>query len=251
MRYAILSDIHSNVEALTAVLDALASQRINQYLCLGDLVGYGADPQAVLARLQAPAVPSVGGNHDWACVGKFDINWFNDAARSAILWTRDRLSFTDLDFLRRLPLVITEGPLTLVHGTLRHPERFDYLVDLAQAVDTAKACQTPVCVVGHTHVPFLFEYDLHQERVSRVLTSPQELTEVRLSNDHAQVRYVINPGSVGQPRDGDPRASVAILDTETETLAIQRIAYDIPTAQRKIRQANLPAFLADRLAVGR
>jgi len=251
MRYAILSDIHSNLEALTAVLDALASQRIDRYLCLGDLVGYGADPQAVLARLQALEVLSVGGNHDWACVGKFDVQWFNDAARQAILWTRDRLSFTDLNFLRRLPLVNTEGPLTLVHGTLRHPERFDYLVDLAQAVDTAKACQTPSCFVGHTHVPFVFEYDLRQDRVSRVLTSPQELAEVHLSNDHSQVHYVINPGSVGQPRDGDPRASVAILDTETETLVIHRTTYDIPTAQRKIRQANLPAFLADRLAVGR
>lgn len=251
MRYAILSDIHSNLEALSAVLEHLASQRIDRYIVLGDLVGYGADPEACLERLQACGATSVCGNHDWACLGKFDVNWFNEAARRAILWTRDRLSFSDLDFLRRLPLVTSEGSLTLVHGTLHRPERFDYLVDWAQAVDTVKTCQTMICLVGHTHVPFVFEYDLAQERVSRLLTLPHELAEVRLADDATRVRYVINPGSVGQPRDGDSRASCAILDTESAQLSIQRLGYDVPSAQAKIRKARLPEFLAERLAVGR
>jgi len=251
MKYAILSDIHSNLEALTAVLDYLATERVDRYLALGDLVGYGADPEACLGRLQAQQVASVCGNHDWACIGKFDVQWFNDAARRAILWTRDRLNFGDLDFLRRLPLVMTDGPLTLVHGTLRHPERFDYLVDLAQAIDTIKASQTPVCFVGHTHVPFLVEYDLRRGQMTRVLAQPAELAEVHLALDDAQMRYVINPGSVGQPRDGDPRASVAVFDTDAGTCSVLRIAYDIPTAQHKIRQARLPEFLAERLSLGR
>ena len=251
MKYAILSDIHSNLEALTAVLEHLAKERIDRYLCLGDLVGYGADPESCLARLQAAQAISVCGNHEWACVGKVDVRWFNEAARASVLWTRDRLGFTDLDFLRRLPLVATEGSLTLVHGTLSHPERFEYLVDLAQAVDTVKMCRTASCCVGHTHVPFVFEYDLHRRQAGRVLSSSHELTEVQLSDDPMQVRYVINPGSVGQPRDGDPRASCAILDSDAHRLFIRRIAYDVPTAQRKIRQAGLPDFLAQRLAVGR
>lgn len=251
MRYAILSDVHSNLEALTAVLEHLAAERIDHYLCLGDLVGYGADPDCCLAQLQAVQAISVCGNHDWACLGKLDVQWFNEAARAAVLWTRDRLSFTDLDFLRRLPLVTAEESLTLVHGTLSHPERFEYLVDWAQALDTVKVCRTTYCCVGHTHVPFVFEYDLRQQRATRILSSPHELAEVRLSDDPTQIRYVINPGSVGQPRDGDPRASCAIVDTQTRTLSIRRVAYDVSTAQRKIRQAGLPEFLAERLAVGR
>ena len=305
MRYAILSDIHSNLEALTAVLDELATQRIDRYLCLGDLIGYGADPEACLARLRGCDALSVCGNHEWACVGKLDVQWFNETAKRAVLWTRDRLSVADLDSLRRLPLVVTEGPCTLVHGTLSHPERFEYLVEIAQAVDTIRQCRTTYCLIGHTHIPLVYEYDLEQHRITRVLTSPEELVEVRVSNDPTEMllrnissrvrarprktavaggapglpgggrgcgersslplnkiphqgagyfmrfRYVVNPGSVGQPRDGDAKASCAILDTERQMLMFHRVAYDIPTAQRKIRQAGLPELFAERLAVGR
>ena len=251
MRYAVLSDIHSNLEALTAVLDALASQRIDRYLCLGDVIGYGADPAACLARLQACGAIIVGGNHDLACVGKLDLEWFNDAARAALVWTRDQLSFTDLDVLRRFPLTATEGPFTLVHGTLKHPARFEYLVDVAQAVDTMRACRTLMCLVGHTHLPCLIEYDRRGHRLTRVLTTPEELADVAYQDDPDVFRYVINPGSVGQPRDGDPRASVAVIDLQMRTMSVHRIPYDLAAAQRKIRAAGLPAFLADRLALGR
>ena len=251
MRYAILSDIHSNLEALTAVLNSFATQHVDRYLCLGDVVGYGANPEACLDLLRRCEAASVCGNHDWACIGRFELNWFNDAAKRALLWTRDQLGFSDLDYLRRLPPVLTEELLTCVHGTLRHPERFEYLADVAQAVDVANACRTLCCFVGHTHVPLVVEYDRRQERVLRVLTAPSELAEVRLSNDPAQLRYVLNPGSVGQPRDGDPRASCAMLDTTAMAYSIQRISYDVATAQQKIRQAGLPNFLAERLAIGR
>lgn len=251
MRYAILSDVHSNLEALTAVLDDIAAQRIDRVLCLGDSIGYGADPGPCLARLEGCRAVGVCGNHEWGCLGKLETRWFNDVARRSLEWTRDQVSFTELEALRRLPLTATEGPVTLVHGTLVHPERFEYLIEAGQGLDCARACRTLMCAVGHAHVPFVFEVDRRGHQVRRLLTSAQELSEVRLTNDPEQLRYVINPGSVGQPRDGDPRASYAILDATDSRVWIRRIAYDIHTAQGKIRQAGLPGFLADRLALGR
>ena len=305
MRYAVLSDIHSNLEALTAVLEALASERIDRTLCLGDVVGYGADPRACLERLQACDALVVGGNHDAVCVGKLDLGWFNETAQASLVWTRDQLSVTDLDWLRRLLLVETVEPFTpyheevppapndqgrtgpvkagpvgrpsngagraqrsipfqqvgtgssrgagftLVHGSLSRPERFEYLVDLAQIVDTLTTCRTLMCLAGHTHQPCFVEYDRTQRTVLRVLTRAEELATVAFRDDAATVRYLVNPGSVGQPRDGDPRASVAVIDTDEKRLSIHRVRYDLETAARKIRQAGLPGFFADRLAVGR
>lgn len=251
MRYAVLSDVHANLEALTAVLDDLAGQRIDRTLALGDLIGYGADPEACLSLLRERQVAGVAGNHEWAAIGKLDARWFNDSARRAVLWTRDRLSFGDLDYLRRLPLALKDGPLTLVHATLHHPEQFHYLVDMAQAVDAAAHCETACCLIGHTHLALLMEYDLRQQRMTRVLTGASELAEARLDLDASHMRYIINPGSVGQPRDGDPRASCAVIDTAAGTCAIRRVPYDISSAQQKIVRAGLPQFLADRLAVGR
>lgn len=251
MRYAVLSDIHANLEALTAVMDALATSRIDRYLCLGDVVGYGADPSACVERLQRANTLIIGGNHDLACIGKLQLGWFNDAAKAALVWTRDQLSFTDLDVLRRWPLKAAEGLFTLVHGTLRHPERFEYLVDVAQAVDTMQLCPTLMCLLGHTHLACVIEYDRTQRRLMRVLTTASELSEVAFQDDPQATRYVVNPGSVGQPRDGDPRAGYAIIDTDLRHISVHRVPYDIERAQRKILDAGLPAFLADRLAAGR
>jgi len=251
MRYAVLSDVHGNLEALTAVLALLSSHRIDQYICLGDVVGYGAEPGACLERLRALDAAMVAGNHEQACIGKLDLNWFNEAARAAILWTRDRLSFTELDALRRLPLTDSVGPFTLVHATLRYPERFDYLVDIGQAVETLTICRTLMCAAGHTHLPCFIEYDRAHRQVARVLTSANELERVAFMDDPQSRRYLLNPGSVGQPRDGDPRASVAVVDIGAKRFSIHRVPYDVAAAQEKIRQAGLPAFLADRLAFGR
>ena len=250
MRYAVLSDVHGNLEALTAVMDALAPERIDRVLCLGDVMGYGADPAACLSRLEACDAVIVGGNHDLACVGKLSLEWFNDLARAAVVWTRDQLSFTDLDTLRRLPLTATEGPCTLVHGTLRHPHRFEYLIDMAQAIETLSHCRTLICLVGHTHVPCVIAYDRVLRRITQRLTSAAELADVTFLDQAESMRYLINPGSVGQPRDGDPRASFAVIDTDARRVRVLRVPYDVATAQRKIRQAGLPEFLADRLASG-
>ena len=250
MRYAILSDIHANLEALTAALEDLSTQRVDRYACLGDVVGYGADPVACLTRLAQLDVVTVAGNHDWGCLGKLDATWFNAAARQALAWTRDQLSFAELDVLRRWPLIQTLDALTLVHASLHRPERFEYVVDVAQAIDTLRACRTAYCGIGHTHVPWCVEYDAAEHVLRRVLLIPSDLDLVQLSGD-GRSRFLLNPGSVGQPRDGDPRASVAILDTEARTFAIRRVRYDVDTAQRKIREARLPGLLADRLALGR
>ena len=250
MRYAILSDIHANLEALSAALEHLSGEHIDTYLCTGDILGYGADPSPCLDRLQSLQAVCVAGNHEWGCIGKLDVQWFHEAARRALEWTRDQLGFADLDVLRRMPLTAQVGPCTLVHGTLRCPERFEYLTDLAQAIEMAMHLRTPIGVYGHTHVPCLIEYDPQHHRLGRILTQDAELRDARLLPDPG-LRYVINPGSVGQPRDGDPRASVAILDAEARTVSIRRVPYDLAVTQRKIRAAGLPAFLAERLALGR
>jgi diadenosine tetraphosphatase ApaH/serine/threonine PP2A family protein phosphatase len=193
----------------------------------------------------------VAGNHEWGCLGKLDAGRFNDSARAALTWTRDQLGFVELDLLRRLPLTTSDGPCTLVHGSLRQPSRFDYLLDVASVVDTLKACRTAFCLVGHTHVPCIVEYDRSLNRVSRVLTGAQELSRLAFQGDSQRFRYLVNPGSVGQPRDGNPQASVAVIDMDARDISVSRIAYDVELAAKKIRDAGLPAFLADRLAVGR
>ena len=250
MRYALLSDIHGNLHALTAVMEMLASERVDRYLCLGDIVGYGAHPVECLARMRGLDAVTVVGNHDAACVGKLDLSWFHDAGRAALLWTRDRLSLTDLEWLRRLPLTESVEPFTLVHASLRQPERFAYLLDLEQVIETLHLCRTPICLAGHTHLPWVVAYDRAIGQVVRVVTASEALVDVPLEEDPAR-RYFINPGSVGQPRDGDPRASVALIDTGQRRVSIRRVPYDIHGAAQAIRQAGLPAFLADRLAIGR
>ena len=249
MRYAVLSDIHSNLEALTAVLDDLQSLQIDRYLCLGDVVGYGADPSACLARLQSFDAVMVGGNHDLACIGKVDLERLNAAACAAVVWTRDQLSFTELDALRRLPLTETVECFTLVHGTLRHPARFDYLWDAADVVDSLAVCRTRFCLIGHTHQPLLAEYDRGRRRLVSLRTGTEAAAASTYLDEPDRV-YLVNPGSVGQPRDGDPRASYAVIETDARRIEVRRVPYDVPTAQRKIRAAGLPEILADRLAVG-
>ena len=244
MRYAVLSDIHSNLEALTAVLEHLASERIDTYLCLGDVVGYGAEPSACLNRLEACQTVVVAGNHDLACVGRLTLEWFNELAREAILWTRDQLSFAELDALRRWPLTTVEEPFTLVHASLRHPERFEYLVDAAQAVETMQACRTLVCLFGHTHLPTLFF------QAGRTIICSQIWAPLKTHLSLASERYLINPGSVGQPRDRDPRAACAIFDSGDDSIEFLRVAYDIAAAQQKIRHAGLPDGLWRRLERG-
>jgi diadenosine tetraphosphatase ApaH/serine/threonine PP2A family protein phosphatase len=243
MTYLIISDIHANLEALEAVLAAVGPY--DHALVLGDLVGYGADPNAVVERLRAlPTVTFIRGNHDKAATRQASIEHFNHLARFAIQWTTDQLTPEALQWLTELPT----GPLAIDPLVeICHGAPFDedaYIFDDLDVRRAMAAASRPLCLFGHTHVPAAF-------RMSDRLLSVGPLRDrfqLRLETDE---RYLVNCGAVGQPRDGDPRAAFAFLDTEQRTLTIHRVPYDVATAQAKIVGAGLPEVLAHRLAIGR
>jgi len=240
MRYAILSDIHSNLEALKAVLDTCLENRIDQFLCVGDIVGYGADPKHCLETVCELNALHVAGNHDWAVSGKFDSSFFNEEGKAAIEWTQAHLAKDDFDWLSGLELIINNEDLVMVHGALHKPESFIYLDDISKAPDTFYLMEHAVCFIGHTHVPQI--YILQGENIAYAPT-----TTMKIRKD---AKYIINVGSVGQPRDGNPMASFGIFDTKIGVTEIKRVAYDIASAQKKILEAGLPEVLAKRLSVG-
>jgi len=242
MRYGIFSDIHSNLEALEAVLAAYKSEKIDQYLCVGDVVGYAANPRECIAKVMALVVVTVAGNHDWASVNLFPTDYFNPTARSAVLWTERQLDDEERHFLASLKLVYKNKDLTLVHGTLDSPGDFNYLSDGFIAEESFGLLETKLCFVGHTHIAGIFIKDK-----SEAIEYRQE--DTFKIEEHKQ--YIINVGSVGQPRDGNPAAAYCIYDTEKKEVQIKRIGYDYETAREKIISAGLPRFLGDRLIMGR
>jgi len=241
MKYGIFSDVHGNLEALEAVIAAYQGESIDRYLCAGDLVGYGADPCKCIEKVQSLIPLTVAGNHDWASIDLFSIAYFNPQAAKAIEWTRRELDTAAEAFLRSLPLVHTETTFTLVHGSLDSPHDFNYIIDGFSAEQTFMRMQTAVCFVGHSHVAGVFEKDT-AGRMSYLTEYP---IEIRKGD-----RYLVNVGSVGQPRDGNPDACYCIFDTDTNKLEIRRAAYDVRSAREKIIKIGLPRFLADRLLTG-
>jgi len=240
VRYAIISDVHSNLEALEAVLGALEAENIDTYLSTGDIVGYGADPGPCIERIRALDPHIVAGNHDWAVAGTLNLDFFNSYAREAIEWTRGRLNGTDVEWLRNLRLVKKVGKVTLVHATLHNPENFDYLLTAYDAHLSLEVLDTPICFVGHSHVPVTF--------AQNGTVTFSFASEIDLEGVH---RAIVNAGSVGQPRDGNPHASFGIYDSEKNVVQVRRIPYDVGTATKKIVAAGLPPVLAERLWVGR
>ena len=249
MRYGILSDIHGNLEALDAVLEAMAGERIGHYLCLGDIVGYGASPNACLDRVTGLTTDVIAGNHDHAAIGKLDISTFNPYAAEAALWTRQQLSPDGRRYLGGLPYVRRYDDLFIVHASPVRPEEWTYLTSPWQADEAFEAMPAGValCTLGHTHTPMIFERRDAEDRSRQIPSSALELA-LELASDR---RYIVNVGSVGQPRDGDPRAAYCVYDTEMKRIEIKRVPYDLETAQRKIRKAGLPDLLAERLEFGR
>ncbi len=241
MRYAVLSDVHSNLEAFEAVLESLGQSNIDTYLFIGDIVGYGANPKECIAALRRLDPVSVAGNHDWAPVGLMDTDYFNEAAMSAVFWTKDNISESDGLFLSGLELIKEVENYCLVHGTLDHPQEFDYMTDGYRAMKTFSLLRQNICFVGHSHRPGVFVED--EEKIYY-----QEPRVLRLKEGK---RYIVNDGSVGQPRDGDPRACFCIYDENSSTIEFRRVPYNVSLAQKKIIQAGLPRVLAERLAVGR
>ncbi len=241
MRYGIFSDVHGNLQALEFVLFALKQERAESHLCVGDVVGYGANPHECIDLLKNLPSVCVAGNHDWAVVDKINIDYFNPLAKAAILWTKENASREDMAFLGCLNLIYKTTEFVLVHGTLEEPAYFHYLLDVRQAAGMFKLMDVPLCFVGHSHIP-----DIFINRGGRVERSPS--LEISLEEN---CQYIVNVGSVGQPRDGNPQASFCVYDSTEKTISIKRVDYDIEEAQRRIVAAGLSVFLASRLAVGR
>jgi diadenosine tetraphosphatase ApaH/serine/threonine PP2A family protein phosphatase len=239
-KIAVLGDVHGNLEALQAVMEDARLQRCNQFVCVGDIVGYNANPAECLELIRQYDFSVVRGNHDHYCSNDERLEDFHPLAAKVMDWTRQQLSSEQLDYLRHLPLsTIVEG-FTLVHSTLDMPEKWGYVFDALDADASFNYQTTALCFHGHTHLPVAYE---KQSRVTRT-----ELTRIRLMLGK---RYFINAGSVGQPRDGDPRAAYAIYDTRTRDVELRRLRYDIQKAAGKIVAAGLPERLAKRLEVGK
>ena len=246
MRYLIVSDLHANLEALQAVL-ARSAGAFDRALCCGDLVGYGADPNPVCDWVRLNCAVVVRGNHDRASTGQDDLEWFNPVARNAAMWTLQALSPENAAFIVGLP----RGPVTVGAFQVFHGSPYDedeYVIAAGEAGQAFSYLETRVAFFGHTHVQGGFIWN--QSRVETILRMPARNDSQSLPID-PECAYMINPGSTGQPRDGDPRAAYAIYDTEAKAVIYHRVVYDIAAAQKKIHAAGLPPILADRLAVGR
>ena len=242
MKALVVSDTHSNLEALESVIDdAGRNGGFDAIWGLGDLVGYGPDPQACIELMQEHGARCVAGNHDLAVSGKMGLEWFNEYAAEAARWTIGQLDDTDVEYLRGLPLRMEMYGFTAVHGSPRDPV-WEYVVTSAAALAALEDIGTPLCLVGHSHVPFVCRLEGGAPAFRLATTGPVALRDVRA---------IVNPGSVGQPRDGDPRASYAVYDSNAGTVTHRRVEYDIPATQRKMRERGLPHYLSERLAYGR
>ena len=246
MKLAILSDLHANRQAVEAVWAHALEQGCEQTVMLGDFVDYGADPawvmDFVMARHQAGAIV-VKGNHDAACVGELDLRYFNNYAREAMRWTQSIVTEEQCQWLSSLPFTIDLEHCSVGHGTYRRPELFDYVQSTTDADPSLDVLPTPVCFVGHTHVPVTC-LRLRDDPLRTAYTTD---TEIDLTES---LKALVNVGSVGQPRDEDSRAAYAIFDSTRDRVWIRRVEYDIEREAQRIRSAGLPSVLADRLFLG-
>jgi predicted phosphodiesterase len=247
VRYLILSDLHANIDALDSVLAAAPTATWDRLIVLGDLVGYGAEPNAVIDRIRAlEPLAVIRGNHDKAACGLEDGSSFNNIARLAARWTLEALSKGNREYLREL----AAGPMTIDAGTeICHGAPFDedhYIFDAEDARRALDAATRSLCLFGHTHLPVVFRRD--PSIFDGFVPDPAGDTPLPLAQG---VHYLINVGSVGQPRDGDPRAAFGIYDSEESSLLLRRVMYPVAIAQRRILNAGLPSSLANRLAIGR
>lgn len=232
MRLAIFSDIHSNLEALTAAEHLLPTLHIDEIICLGDIIGYGADPNPCIDYIRTHSKLVVRGNHDAAVVQPSLLNFFSRRAAEAVRWTIGRLTPANFEYLASLPLLATAYNCTFVHSSPFQPQEWTYITDPRQTSGLFSSFSTPICFIGHTHIPAIFSEGIMAFSINR------------------GKKFLVNPGSIGQPRDGNPDLSFGILDTERWTFDCIRSPYDIRTAAKKIIDAGLPPALGERLLYG-
>ena len=241
MRILIISDVHANLTALEAVLDAAAP--FDSVWCLGDLVDYGPDPNECVERIRdLPQLTCITGNHDAAVLKLISTENFNNDARKSSLWTGKQLTESNNQFLLNLPETAVIENVTLAHGSPRFPI-WEYILDKRTAAENFDKFETPACFVGHSHVPLIFYRHGFEKEVNWLILKEMNVL-------HVESKTILNPGSVGQPRDGDPRASFAIYEPETSTWQQFRVDYDIKSVQKRIRAAGLPRNHANRLISG-
>ena len=240
MRYAIFGDIHANLEALQTVLQDAAQRECTDYVCMGDIVGYNANPVECLNTIRDMNCPVVKGNHDEEAIQSTSLEGLNPLAKKAMEWTRAQLNETDRKWLEDLKMVRQVRDFTVVHASLDTPGNWTYVTNKFDAMASLSYQFTQLCFYGHTHTPVIY----------RKGDNVEELDEKQATLEIGK-KYFVNVGSVGQPRDGDWRASYAIYDVETKHIQIHRLEYDIQTAQTKIIDAGLPEMLAHRLALGK
>lgn len=244
MKYFILSDIHGNLEALNTVLEQAELYKPDRVVCLGDVIGYGPNPNECIQRIFKLTHITIMGNHDHAVLGLTDISYFNQYAKIAVLWTRQVLTEENYKILKEYPFKAAEENNLFVHSTPLHPERWDYIFNPLEGQYYLQHLEEQICFIGHSHQPLFFEQDQKgQVSFDRKFAFSLSIRE--------GCKYIVNVGSVGQPRDGNSEASYAIYDTETQHVEVKRLPYDIVLTQKKMQDVNLPAFLIDRLAYGR
>jgi len=243
MTYGLISDIHANLEALEAVLAELSG--LDRFICLGDIVGYGADPGLCVERVRRlPNLTCVAGNHDLAAVGRYDLGWFNAFARTAIEWTSEQLSPDQKSFLASLPLSAHVEQAVVVHGSL--PDEMAYITTPQDARICFDAMPGDLAFIGHTHVAEYYG-------ARRNTRFPQQ-TSLCSGGEIAfepELRYIVNPGAIGQPRDGNPAASFGLWEVEKGAVEARRVSYDVERQQEKMQAAGLPEYLIARLSLGR
>ncbi len=239
-RVGIFSDIHGNLQALHKVLEQLDSRDVDFVVCCGDVVGYGGNPNECIEVLRERQIPTIAGNHDHAALSIIDITYFNEVAKRAITWTRTQLTPENETFLRELPMSIEVADMLFVHSSPRSPESWNYVITMGDARQGFQYFEQRVCFIGHSHTPFIVENSNNN------LACP-DTPSISLKQD---CRYLVNVGSVGQPRDRNPDACYAIYDREAAKIEICRVEYDLASAQDEIRTQGLPVELAERLAYG-
>ena len=242
MRYIVFSDLHSNLEALKQFQKEIKSISYDKLICLGDIVGYGADPNPCVEWVRNNTDLIIAGNHDWGAVEKTDTSYFNPYAYDSCLWTRNQLTEENKNFLKSLPLDHEEDGVYWVHSSPFEPEAWHYVISKEEGKRYFRNFEAPICFVGHSHIPVILE----QMDDGEVNDYVSDIWDIAQGN-----RYIFNDGSLGQPRDGNPKPSFMIYDSEDKTVKVQRFKYDLRVTQDKILESGLFRYLAERLAKGR